>query len=110
MPWLLYCEREKAGRIYSDGRLSIEQTPFNPVLLKKVDLKLSLRSANCLKNNNIVYVGDLVQKTEQDLSRTPSMTEIKMVLASMSLQLGMEVQGWLPFNPVVLKNVDDVKP
>jgi DNA-directed RNA polymerase subunit alpha len=89
----------------------MEQTPFNPVLLKKVDdLKLSLRSANCLKNNNIIYVGDLVQKTEQDLSRTPnfgrrSMSEIKMVLA----ELGMEVQGWPPFNPVVLKNVDDVK-
>ena len=60
------------------------------------------------------YVGDLVQKTEQDLSRTPnfgrrSMAEIKMVLASMNLQLGMDVQGWPPFNPVVLKNVDDVK-
>jgi len=93
----------------------MEQTPFNPVLLKKVDdLKLSLRSANCLKDNNIVYVGDLVQKTEQELSRTPnfgrrSMSEIKMVLASMNLQLGMEVLGWPPFNPVVLKNVDDVK-
>jgi DNA-directed RNA polymerase subunit alpha len=67
-----------------------------------------------LKNNNIVYVGDLVQKTEQDLSRTPnfgrrSMSEIRMVLASMNLQLGMDVQEWPPFNSVLLNNVDDFK-
>jgi DNA-directed RNA polymerase alpha subunit len=70
---------------------------FNPALLKKVDeLELSVRSANCLKNDNIVYIGDLIQKTEAEMLRTPnfgrkSLNEIKEVLASMGLHLGMEV-------------------
>jgi DNA-directed RNA polymerase subunit alpha len=78
--------------------------PFNPALLKKVDeLELSVRSANCLKNDNIVYIGDLIQKTEQEMLRTPnfgrkSLNEIKEVLASMGLHLGMEVPGWPPEN------------
>ena len=78
--------------------------PFNPALLKKVDeLELSVRSANCLKNDNIVYIGDLVQKTEAEMLRTPnfgrkSLNEIKEVLASMGLHLGMEVPGWPPEN------------
>src|SRR6204780_63480 len=77
---------------------------FNPVLLKKVDeLELSVRSANCLKNDNIVYIGDLVQKTEAEMLRTPnfgrkSLNEIKEVLAQMGLHLGMEVPGWPPEN------------
>jgi DNA-directed RNA polymerase subunit alpha len=77
---------------------------FNPVLLKKVDeLELSVRSANCLKNDNIVYIGDLIQKTEAEMLRTPnfgrkSLNEIKAVLAEMGLHLGMEVQGWPPEN------------
>jgi DNA-directed RNA polymerase subunit alpha len=77
---------------------------FNPVLLKKVDeLELSVRSANCLKNDNIVYIGDLVQKTEAEMLRTPnfgrkSLNEIKAVLAEMGLHLGMEVPGWPPEN------------
>jgi DNA-directed RNA polymerase subunit alpha len=77
---------------------------FNPALLKKVDeLELSVRSANCLKNDNIVYIGDLVQKTEQEMLRTPnfgrkSLNEIKEVLASMGLGLGMTVPGWPPEN------------
>jgi len=75
---------------------------FNPVLLKKVDeLELSVRSANCLKNDNIVYIGDLIQKTEAEMLRTPnfgrkSLNEIKAVLAEMGLHLGMEVPGWPP--------------
>lgn len=84
-----------------------EATPelaFNPALLKKVDeLELSVRSANCLKNDNIVYIGDLIQKTEAEMLRTPnfgrkSLNEIKEVLASMGLHLGMEVANWPPEN------------
>ena len=77
---------------------------FNPNLLRKVDeLELSVRSANCLKNDNIVYIGDLVQKTEQEMLRTPnfgrkSLNEIKEVLIQMSLHLGMEVVEWPPEN------------
>ena len=77
---------------------------FNPLLLKKVDeLELSVRSANCLKNDNIVYIGDLIQKTEAEMLRTPnfgrkSLNEIKEVLASMGLHLGMEVPAWPPEN------------
>ncbi|HEX2147776.1 MAG TPA: DNA-directed RNA polymerase subunit alpha, partial [Pseudorhizobium sp.] len=77
---------------------------FNPALLKKVDeLELSVRSANCLKNDNIVYIGDLVQKTEAEMLRTPnfgrkSLNEIKEVLAAMGLHLGMEVADWPPEN------------
>jgi DNA-directed RNA polymerase subunit alpha len=84
-----------------------ERTPeleFNAALLKKVDeLELSVRSANCLKNDNIVYIGDLIQKTEAEMLRTPnfgrkSLNEIKEVLASMGLHLGMEVPNWPPEN------------
>jgi DNA-directed RNA polymerase subunit alpha len=83
---------------------SIPELAFNPALLKKVDeLELSVRSANCLKNDNIVYIGDLIQKTEAEMLRTPnfgrkSLNEIKEVLAQMGLHLGMEVQGWPPEN------------
>ena len=78
--------------------------PFNPALLKKVDeLELSVRSANCLKNDNIVYIGDLIQKTEAEMLRTPnfgrkSLNEIKEVLSSMGLRLGMDIPGWPPEN------------
>ncbi len=78
--------------------------PFNPALLKKVDeLELSVRSANCLKNDNIVYIGDLIQKTEGEMLRTPnfgrkSLNEIKEVLATMGLSLGMDVPNWPPEN------------
>ena len=77
---------------------------FNAALLKKVDeLELSVRSANCLKNDNIVYIGDLIQKTEAEMLRTPnfgrkSLNEIKEVLASMGLHLGMDVPDWPPEN------------
>ena len=75
---------------------------FNRHLLRKVDeLELSVRSANCLKNDNIVYIGDLVRKTEQDMMRTPnfgrkSLNEIKEVLAGMGLELGMDTGDWPP--------------
>lgn len=80
------------------------ELPFNKNLLRKVDeLELSVRSANCLKNDNIVYIGDLVQKTEGEMLRTPnfgrkSLNEIKEVLAQMGLYLGMEIPNWPPEN------------
>ncbi|RWX75712.1 DNA-directed RNA polymerase subunit alpha [Neorhizobium lilium] len=83
---------------------AVTELAFNPALLKKVDeLELSVRSANCLKNDNIVYIGDLIQKTEAEMLRTPnfgrkSLNEIKEVLASMGLHLGMEVPAWPPEN------------
>ena len=85
-------------------REDVPDLAFNPALLKKVDeLELSVRSANCLKNDNIVYIGDLIQKTEAEMLRTPnfgrkSLNEIKEVLASMGLSLGMTVTGWPPEN------------
>lgn len=92
------------------------ELPFNKNLLKKVDeLELSVRSANCLKNDNIVYIGDLVQKSEGDMLRTPnfgrkSLNEIKEVLTIMGLHLGMNVDGWPPENIEDLaKKADDVQ-
>jgi DNA-directed RNA polymerase subunit alpha len=88
----------------AEERTAIPELAFNPAFLKKVDeLELSVRSANCLKNDNIVYIGDLVQKTEAEMLRTPnfgrkSLNEIKEVLAQMGLHLGMEVTGWPPEN------------
>ena len=85
----------------SEGE-SKPELPFNPALLKKVDeLELSVRSANCLKNDNIVYIGDLIQKTEGEMLRTPnfgrkSLNEIKEVLGVMGLHLGMDVPNWPP--------------
>ena len=85
-----------------------EQPRINRNLLRKVDeLELSVRSANCLKNDNIIYIGDLVQKTESEMLRTPnfgrkSLNEIKEVLTQMGLHLGMEVQEWPP------ENIDDL--
>ena len=81
-----------------------DELPFNKNLLRKVDeLELSVRSANCLKNDNIIYIGDLVQKTEADMLRTPnfgrkSLNEIKEVLAQMGLHLGMDIPNWPPEN------------
>ena len=77
---------------------------FNKNLLWKVDeLELSVRSMNCLKNDNIIYIGDLVQKSEGEMLRTPnfgrkSLNEIKEVLNGMSLYLGMEIPNWPPDN------------
>ena len=83
---------------------SQEKLPYNHNLLKKVEeLELSVRSANCLKNDNIVYIGDLVQKTESEMLRTPnfgrkSLNEIKEVLQQMDLGLGISVPDWPPEN------------
>ncbi len=81
-----------------------KEPEFNKNLLRKVDeLELSVRSMNCLKNDNIVYIGDLVQKSEGEMLRTPnfgrkSLNEIKEVLTGMSLYLGMEIPNWPPDN------------
>lgn len=78
--------------------------PFNRNYLRKVEeMELSVRSANCLKNENIIYLGDLVQKTEQEMLRTPnfgrkSLNEIKAVLVEMGLELGESSEGWPPEN------------
>lgn len=75
---------------------------IDPVLLRPVDdLELTVRSANCLKAENIYYIGDLVQRTETELLKTPnlgkkSLTEIKDVLASKDLELGMHLDNWPP--------------
>ncbi len=82
----------------------IEELSFNKNLLRKVEeLELSVRSANCLKNDNIVYIGDLVRKTEAEMLKTPnfgrkSLNEIKEVLSEMGLRFGMEVEDWPPEN------------
>ena len=87
---------------------STDKLSFNSNLLKKVEeLELSVRSANCLKNDNIIYIGDLVQKTESEMLRTPnfgrkSLNEIKEVLTQMELNLGMSVPDWPP------ENIDDL--
>ena len=94
---------------FDEPQLAIEEDrrdelPFNKNLLRKVDeLELSVRSANCLKNDNLIYIGDLVQKTEADMLRTPnfgrkSLNEIKEVLGQMGLSLGMEIVNWPPDN------------
>lgn len=81
-----------------------EPLPFNRNMLKKVDeLELSVRSANCLKNENIYYIGDLVQRSEPEMLRTPnfgrkSLNEIKEVLSIMGLGFGMSVPNWPPEN------------
>jgi len=86
----------------------LAEPEFNRHLLRKVDeLELSVRSANCLKNDNIIYIGDLILKTESEMLRTPnfgrkSLNEIKEVLSQMGLHLGMEVPDWPP------ENIDDM--
>jgi DNA-directed RNA polymerase subunit alpha len=93
------------GSGYGSAPVSESDTnQLNRYLLKKVDeLELSVRSANCLKNDNIIYIGDLVGKTEAEMLRTPnfgrkSLNEIKEVLSSMGLRLGMDIPGWPPEN------------
>ncbi|CAN5910904.1 MULTISPECIES: DNA-directed RNA polymerase subunit alpha [unclassified Variovorax] len=91
------------------GELAAFDTPaprsaqqFDPILLRPVDeLELTVRSANCLKAENIYYIGDLIQRTENELLKTPnlgrkSLNEIKEVLASRGLTLGMKLESWPP--------------
>ncbi|HJY38630.1 MAG TPA: DNA-directed RNA polymerase subunit alpha [Steroidobacteraceae bacterium] len=93
-----------------EGASKAAEQQFDPILLRPVDeLELTVRSANCLKAENIHYIGDLVQRTEVELLRTPnlgkkSLTEIKEVLESHGLSLGMRLDNW---PPVSLKRDDD---
>jgi len=93
-----------------EGAAKAAEQQFDPILLRRVDeLELTVRSANCLKAENIHYIGDLVQRTEVELLRTPnlgkkSLTEIKEVLESHGLSLGMRLDNW---PPVSLKRDDD---
>lgn len=96
---------------HEEKQYNVYRPEFDPILLKPVDdLELTVRSANCLKADNIFYIGDLVQHHEQDLLKMPnlgkkSLTEIKEVLAARSLSLGMNIPNWPPAG---LKNVKDV--
>ena len=81
-----------------------DELTLNKNILSKVDeWELSIRSANCLKNDKIVYIGDLVQRSEPEMLRTPnfgrkSLNEIREVLKVMGLELGMDVENWPPEN------------
>ncbi|MHB1239083.1 MAG: DNA-directed RNA polymerase subunit alpha [Gammaproteobacteria bacterium] len=85
-----------------DSRPQKQEAEIDPILLRPVDdLELTVRSANCLKAENIYYIGDLIQRTEVELLKTPnlgkkSLTEIKDVLASHGLSLGMRLENWPP--------------
>jgi DNA-directed RNA polymerase subunit alpha len=92
-----------AGEIAHFGEQSSKSsTVFDPILLRPVDeLELTVRSANCLKAENIYYIGDLIQRTETELLKTPnlgrkSLNEIKEVLASRGLTLGVRLESWPP--------------
>ncbi|MFN5352333.1 MAG: DNA-directed RNA polymerase subunit alpha [Alphaproteobacteria bacterium] len=93
---------------HKDKELKEEKLPFSPNLLKKVsDIELSVRSANCLQNDNIIYIGDLVRKSEAEMLKTPnfgrkSLNEIKFVLGEMGLRFDMKIDGWPP------KNIEDL--
>jgi len=90
-----------------------KEEEIDPVLLRPVDdLELTVRSANCLKAENIYYIGDLIQRTEVELLKTPnlgkkSLTEIKDILASRGLSLGMRLENWPPAS---LKSDDKLNP
>jgi DNA-directed RNA polymerase subunit alpha len=86
----------------SEEAVSAPEADIDPILLRPVDdLELTVRSANCLKAENIYFIGDLIQRTEVELLKTPnlgkkSLTEIKDVLATKGLSLGMRLENWPP--------------
>ena len=90
------------GVLAGSGAARSSATTFDPILLRPVDeLELTVRSANCLKAENIYYIGDLIQRTENELLKTPnlgrkSLNEIKEVLASRGLTLGARLENWPP--------------
>ena len=99
----VFVDFEKVNELVLEEEV-IEEQSFDPVLLRPVDdLELTVRSANCLKAENIFYIGDLIQRTEVELLRTPnlgkkSLTEIKDILALKGLSLGMRLENWPPEN------------
>ncbi|MDA7984231.1 MAG: DNA-directed RNA polymerase subunit alpha [Alphaproteobacteria bacterium] len=88
------------------GPVHVTDLPFSPYLLKRVvDLELSVRAMNCLRGENLTYIGDLVLQRESDLMRTPnfgrkSLDEIKQVLGNLGLSLEMDVEGWPPSDDI----------
>ncbi len=101
----VFVDFEKVNELIHEEE-EVEEQSFDPVLLRPVDdLELTVRSANCLKAENIFYIGDLIQRTEVELLRTPnlgkkSLTEIKDILALKGLSLGMRLENWPPENLV----------
>ena len=99
----VFVDFEKVNDQLAEEEVEVEET-FDPVLLRPVDdLELTVRSANCLKAENIFYIGDLIQRTEVELLKTPnlgkkSLTEIKDILALKGLSLGMRLENWPPEN------------
>jgi DNA-directed RNA polymerase subunit alpha len=94
--------------VVSEEQVEEDKFTFDPVLLKKVDeLELSVRSQNCLKNENVTYLGDLVKRSENDMLKTPnfgrkSLNEIRAILQSLNLNFGMDIVDWPP------ENLDDL--
>ncbi|MCK5829148.1 MAG: DNA-directed RNA polymerase subunit alpha [Methylococcales bacterium] len=99
----VFVDFEKVNEKVIEEEVPVEPE-FDPVLLRPVDdLELTVRSANCLKAENIFYIGDLIQRTEVELLKTPnlgkkSLTEIKDILALKGLSLGMRLENWPPEN------------
>lgn len=100
---LVFAQLEGVGLgMHGTSTQSSGAASFDPILLRPVDeLELTVRSANCLKAENIYYIGDLIQRTENELLKTPnlgrkSLNEIKEVLASRGLTLGMKLENWPP--------------
>ncbi len=99
----VFVDFEKVNEQLAEEEVEVEEI-FDPVLLRPVDdLELTVRSANCLKAENIFYIGDLIQRTEVELLKTPnlgkkSLTEIKDILALKGLSLGMRLENWPPEN------------
>ncbi|WP_262964257.1 DNA-directed RNA polymerase subunit alpha [Methylobacter psychrophilus] len=99
----VFVDFEKVNEKEAEEEVEVEEV-FDPVLLRPVDdLELTVRSANCLKAENIFYIGDLIQRTEVELLKTPnlgkkSLTEIKDILALKGLSLGMRLENWPPDN------------
>jgi len=99
----VFVDFEKVNEQPEDEKVVVEDV-FEPILLRPVDdLELTVRSANCLKAENIFYIGDLIQRTEVELLKTPnlgkkSLTEIKDILALKGLSLGMRLENWPPEN------------
>ena len=99
----VFVDFEKVNDQIEEEEVEVEEV-FDPVLLRPVDdLELTVRSANCLKAENIFYIGDLIQRTEVELLKTPnlgkkSLTEIKDILALKGLSLGMRLENWPPDN------------
>jgi len=97
-----FAQIDAGGQDLLIARPETRQTSFDPILLRPVDeLELTVRSANCLKAENIYYIGDLIQRTETELLKTPnlgrkSLNEIKEVLASRGLTLGARLDNWPP--------------